>query len=50
MMRHAAVATTMNVYGKALMDTKLQAHTKLLEFAGVGFRGVAVEPAIEVSC
>jgi len=38
MMRHADVATTMNVYGKAIMDSKLDAHTKLLEYAGVGLR------------
>jgi hypothetical protein len=38
MMRHADVATTMNVYGKAMMDSKLDAHTKLLEYAGVGLR------------
>ena len=40
MMRHADVATTMNVYGKGMMDSKLTAHTKLLEYAGVGFCGV----------
>jgi hypothetical protein len=39
MMRYADVATTMNVYGKAMMDSKLNAHTKLLEYAGVGFCG-----------
>jgi integrase len=50
MMRHADVATTMNVYGKAMMDTKLQAHTKLLEYAGVGFCGGAGEPALESTC
>jgi integrase len=49
MMRHADVATTMNVYGKAMMDSKLDAHTKLLEYAGVGFCGVAGEPTIEPS-
>jgi hypothetical protein len=31
----------MNVYGKAMMDSKLEAHTKLLEYAKVGFCGVA---------
>ena len=41
MMRHADVATTMNVYGKAMMDSKLEAHTKLLKYAHVGFCGVA---------
>ncbi len=40
MMRHADVATTMNVYGKGMMDSKLTAHTKLLEYAGVGICGV----------
>jgi integrase len=40
MMRHADVTTTMNVYGKAMMDSKLEAHTKLLEYARVGFCGV----------
>lgn len=39
MMRHADVATTMNIYGKGMMDSKLEAHTKLLEYAGVGFCG-----------
>ena len=49
MMRHADVATTMNVYGKAMMDSKLSAHTKLLGYAGVGVCGVAGEPTIESS-
>ena len=44
MMRHADVATTMNVYGKAMMDSKLTAHTKLLEYAGVRFCGVVNYP------
>jgi hypothetical protein len=34
MMRNADVA--MNVYRKATMDSKLEAHTKSLECAGVG--------------
>jgi hypothetical protein len=33
-----------------MMDTKLQAHTKLLEYAGVGFCGGAGEPALESTC
>jgi hypothetical protein len=33
------VATAMNVYGKGMMDSKLTAHTKLLEYAGVGVCG-----------
>ena len=40
MMRHADVATTMNIYGKGMMDSKLDAHTKLLVYAGVGICGV----------
>jgi hypothetical protein len=37
-MQHADVATTMNVYGKGRMDSKLVAHTKLLEYAGGDLR------------
>jgi integrase len=43
MMRHADVATTMNVYGKGMMDSKLTAHTKLLEYAGVGICGAEAD-------
>jgi integrase len=43
MMRHADVTTTMNVYGKGMMDSKLTAHTKLLEYARVGFCGVEAD-------
>ena len=50
MMRHADVTTTMNVYGKGMMDSKLEAHTKLLEYARVGSSGVAAEPTLEPSC
>lgn len=49
MMRHADVTTTMNVYGKGMMDSKLEAHNKLLEYARVGFSGVSGKPAIESS-
>jgi hypothetical protein len=28
------------MYGKGMMDSKLEAHTKLLEYARVGFCGV----------
>jgi integrase len=49
MMRHADVTTTMNVYGKAMMDTKLQAHTKLLEYAGVGFCGGVGAAVVEAN-
>jgi hypothetical protein len=40
MMRHADVTTTMNVYGKGMMDSKLEAHTRLLEYPRVGFSWV----------
>ena len=30
-MRHASVTTTMNVYGKAMTDTKRQAHSKVVQ-------------------
>jgi integrase len=42
-MRHADVATTMNIYGKGMMDSKLDAHTKLLVYAGVGICGVEAD-------
>jgi integrase len=47
MMRHADVAMTMNVYGKAMMTSKLETHTKLLEYANVGFCWVAGGSTIE---
>lgn len=31
LMRHASIQTTMNVYGKALSDTKRQAHSKVVQ-------------------
>lgn len=49
-MRHADVTTTMNVYGKGRLDSKLEAYTKLLEYARVGFSGVAAEPALKSGC
>jgi hypothetical protein len=30
-MRHASIQTTMNVYGKAMTDTKRHAHSKVVE-------------------
>lgn len=39
MMRHVDEVTTLNVYGKAMMHSKLEALTKLLGYAGVGFVG-----------
>ena len=30
-MRHASIQTTMNVYGKAMTDTKRHAHCKVVE-------------------
>jgi hypothetical protein len=43
MMRHANVTTTMNIYGKGMMDSKLTAHAKILEYAGVGICGVEAD-------
>ena len=31
LMRHASIQTTMNIYGKAMTDTKRQAHRKVVE-------------------
>lgn len=31
LMRHASIQTTMNIYGKAMTDSKRQAHTKVVE-------------------
>ena len=31
LMRHASIQTTMNVYGRAMTDTKRQAHSKVVE-------------------
>src|ERR1700732_1709104 len=31
LMRHASLQTTMNVYGKAMTDSKRQAHSKVVE-------------------
>jgi hypothetical protein len=33
LMRHAQVATTMNVYGNALMTTKREANSKVVQMA-----------------
>ena len=30
-MRHASIQTTMNIYGKAMTDTKRHAHRKVVE-------------------
>ena len=30
-MRHASIQTTMNIYGKAMTDSKRQAHRKVVE-------------------
>jgi len=48
-MRHADVTTTMNVYGKGMMEGKLEALTRLLEYAHAGFSGVANELALAPS-
>ena len=31
LMRHASIQTTMNVYGKAITDSKRRAHSKVVE-------------------
>jgi len=31
LMRHASITTTMNVYGKAMTDSKRQAHSKVVQ-------------------
>jgi hypothetical protein len=31
LMRHASIQTTMNIYGKAMTDSKRQAHRKVVE-------------------
>ena len=31
LMRHASIQTTMNIYGKAMTDTKRQAHSRVVE-------------------
>jgi integrase len=31
LMRHASIQTTMNIYGKAMTDSKRQAHSKVVE-------------------
>jgi len=31
LMRHASIQTTMNVYGKAMTDSKRQAHSKVVQ-------------------
>jgi integrase len=52
MMRHADVATTVTIYGKGMMDSKLEAHTKLLQMGiyvtqvtptACGFRPLGLE-------
>jgi integrase len=50
MMRHADVATTMNIYGKGMMDSKLEAHSKLLQYAGVWICGVMGQPTAQSNC
>jgi hypothetical protein len=30
-MRHASIQTTMNIYGKAMTDSKRRAHSKVVE-------------------
>jgi integrase len=51
MMRHSHVATTMNIYGAALMESKKDTHGKLMEFssAKMGFGGVAATEQVVAS-
>ena len=40
----------MNVCGMGMVDSKLEAYTKLLECARVGFSGAEGQPVIESTC
>ena len=37
-MRHGSIQTTMNIYGKAMTDSKRQAHSKVVEMVLNGGR------------
>jgi integrase len=52
LMRHASIQTTMNVYGKAMTDTKRHAHSKVVEpVAAIGREGeFAVRSKAHVIC
>ncbi|MBM3757392.1 MAG: site-specific integrase [Acidobacteria bacterium] len=43
LMRHASIQTTMNIYGKAMTDSKRQAHSKVVEMVLNGKKTNAVE-------
>ena len=45
LMRHASIQTTMNIYGKAMTDSKRQAHSKVVEMVLNGSKS-AEKPAI----
>jgi integrase len=42
LMRHASIQTTMNIYGKAMTDSKRQAHSKVVEMVLNGKKPNAV--------
>jgi integrase len=44
-MRHASIQTTMNIYGKAMTDSKRQAHSKVVEMVLNGSK-TGEKPAI----
>ena len=44
-MRHASIQTTMNIYGKAMTDTKRQAHSKVVEMVLNGSKSDEKRPA-----
>ena len=45
LMRHASIQTTMNVYGKAMSDTKREAHSKIVAMVLRKKRGPQSETA-----
>jgi hypothetical protein len=47
LMRHASIQTTMNVYGKAMTDSKRQAHSKVVEMV---LKGKKTQDATTQEC
>jgi len=43
-MRHASIQTTMNIYGRAMIDSKRNAHSKVVEMIMKPKKTVEVEP------
>ena len=48
LMRHASVTTTMNVYGKAMTDSKRQAHSKVVQMVLIEPKPVVEEQELAV--